>query len=121
VSRLSEYLNQQAQKSGWDSTRKFAEMAGIGKSTAAKVLAGRKPQPETLKTIADNTGWPLARMLELADLPEDFSPIVVPRALWAMNYRLRRKWIDQGKEYARLSRLEAGLGLEDVDDHEESP
>lgn len=116
MSKISEYLNQQANKAGWDSSRKFADMTGISKSTAAAILGGvRLPNAETLKTISNHTGWPLGRMLELANLPLEHTPIVVPRELWAMNARQRRLWINIGKEFARSS---TGPSHEPADDGE---
>lgn len=99
MSKLTEYLDGIAAKRGLDSTRKFAEAAGIGKTTASELLSGRPPRAETLEKVADNLGLPLARLRELAGLGVEHTPFVLPVDLHALDARQRRLLISVGREF----------------------
>lgn len=116
VSKLSEYLDGIAKNRGLDSTRKFADAAGIGKTTAAELLAGRPPRAETLEKVADNLNLPLARMRELAGLGVEHTPFVLPVELHALDARQRRLLISVGREF--LASQSAGSSASESGDEE---
>jgi transcriptional regulator with XRE-family HTH domain len=120
VSKLSEYLNGIANKRGLDSTRKFADAAGISKTTAAELLAGRPPRAETLEKVADGLGLPLARMRELAGIGVAGEPFVLPAELYALDARQRRLLISVGRMFLAIREDEEPMS-ESQDDQVPTP
>lgn len=100
---LVEYLKNIASKKGLDTTRKFAEAAGIGKTTADNLLKGRAPRPETLEKVADNLGLPLNRLRELDDLAPTGGPLVLGPESALLTPRQRRLVSLQVQEFAKLN------------------
>jgi transcriptional regulator with XRE-family HTH domain len=108
---LVEYLREYAQKKGLDTTRKFADAVGIAKTTADSLLKGRPPKPETLEKIADNTGLPLRRLRELADLPPEVrEPMVLGPESAYLTPSQRRFLHNLSREFDKLNRAGATRG-----------
>lgn len=103
---LVKYLKSYGAKNGLDSNRKFADKAGIGSSTADALFRGRPPREETLESIADNTGLPLRRLRELANMPPEKSePLVLGPESASLTPSQRRAVMYQVREYDKLNRL----------------
>jgi transcriptional regulator with XRE-family HTH domain len=103
MSRLSEYLNEVAKERSLDSAQQFADAAGLSKSVAHALLTGRSPRSATLAIVADNLDLPLARLHELAGLPEPGEPFVLPSEFNALRASQRRVVLAVGRELLKAN------------------